>query len=161
MNKFQSILGFFLIFVLLCTSIQLAYKYYETPNYDNKEMPIKLEEPEFFLHDKPNKELLIDACLYYGIKNHGVVVAQAILETGHFRSINCLKNNNLFGLYNSRRKQYYKFNHWTESIQAYKDMIQYKMKDNEDYYVFLKRIGYAEDELYIKKVKNIKNRYEL
>ncbi len=34
-------------------------------------------------------------------------------------------------------------------------MIEYKLKDGENYYDFLKRIGYAEDPDYIAKVKRI------
>ena len=34
-------------------------------------------------------------------------------------------------------------------------MIQYRYKNDEDYYHFLDRIGYAEDSLYIQKIKSI------
>jgi flagellum-specific peptidoglycan hydrolase FlgJ len=37
-------------------------------------------------------------------------------------------------------------------------MIQYKLRENEDYYKFLTRIGYAEDPEYINKVKSIVKR---
>ena len=40
-------------------------------------------------------------------------------------------------------------------------MIQYKYKNNEDYYHFLDRIGYAEDSLYNNKLKNIIKKYGL
>lgn len=40
-------------------------------------------------------------------------------------------------------------------------MIQYRLRENEDYYKFLNRIGYAEDPEYISKVKEIVNRYKL
>ena len=40
-------------------------------------------------------------------------------------------------------------------------MIQYRLKDNENYYKFLSRIGYAEDPKYISKIKGIVNRYKL
>lgn len=124
------------------------------------ELTIKLEQPEFFLEDKPNIELVLQACEYYGIKYSDIVVSQAILETGHFRSDNCVKHNNLFGLYNSKKKQFYKFDHWTESVKAYRDMIQYRYKEG-DYCFWLEKIGYAEDPEYIKKVTNIKKRYNL
>ena len=39
-------------------------------------------------------------------------------------------------------------------------MIQYRLRENEDYYQFLTRIGYAEDPQYITKVKGIVKRYE-
>lgn len=134
-------------------------------NYNNTKMPveedipIKLEQPEFFLEDIPTKELVRDACEHYGIKHIDIVVAQSILETGMYRSEQCLKHNNLFGLYNSRRQVYFRFNHWTESVKAYRDLIQYRYTGG-DYYKWLDKIGYAEDSLYIIKVKGIVKRYE-
>lgn len=159
MTKFQSILGYCLVIIIWCTAIQLAYKYYE--NYEPNQIPIKLEQPEFFLSDTPDINQVYEACEYYEIKHPQIVVAQAILETGNFKSDKCVKDNNLFGLYNSRRKQYFKFNHWTDCIQAYRDKIQYRYKDKENYYDFLIRIGYAEDPEYVIKLKSIIKRYKL
>ena len=88
---------------------------------------IKLEQPEFFLKDKPTVELVLQACEYYNIQHPDIVVAQAILETGHFRSENCIKKNNLFGLYNSYKHEFFEFNHWSESVKAYHDLIQYRL----------------------------------
>ena len=140
MTKFQSILGYLLVIGIWCTAMQLGYKYYYTPDYEEEEVPVKLEQPEFFLADKPTKELVKEACEYFGLKHSEVVVAQSILETGHYHSENCIKHNNLFGLYNSRRGQYYKFDTWWKSVIAYRDMIQYRYKDG-DYYEWLKKIG--------------------
>lgn len=123
-------------------------------------IPVKLEQPEFFLSDKPTNKLVLEACKYYDIKHPGIVVSQAILETGHYRSDKCVNDNNLFGLYNSNKKEYYKFEHWTESVKKYKEWIQYKYK-NGDYYEFLLNLGYATDSLYIPKIKDIKKRYKL
>ena len=118
---------------------------------DNKDI-----QPDFF--NKLPQEGLMEALEYYEIKHPQIVYAQAILETGHFKSDLCLNNNNLFGLYNSKRGKYHKFDHWTESVIAYKDFIQYKYKPPEDYYKFLQRIGYAEDSNYISKLKGIVNK---
>ena len=103
------------------------------------------------------KEGLKDCLLHYNISHPEIVYAQAILETGHFTSSVCIKNNNLFGLYNSKTKEFYHFNHWSESVEAYANMIQYRYDDSEDYYNFLIRIGYAEDPNYINKLKAIEN----
>jgi flagellum-specific peptidoglycan hydrolase FlgJ len=121
-------------------------------------VPVRLEQPEFFLSNKPTKELVKEACIYFGVEYPDIIVAQSILETGHYHSDNCIKYNNLFGLYNSKRGQYYKFDAWWKSVIAYRDMIQYKLRENEDYYKFLTRIGYAEDPEYINKVKSIVKR---
>lgn len=150
------------IILLIITLILIGIAMYIeiSRNYVGKP-PVKLEQPEFFLSEHPNIKLVMEACEYYQLEEKGIVVSQAILETGHFRSNNCIKNHNLFGLYNSKLNQYYKFNHWTESVVAYRDKIQYKKRANEKYYDFLNRIGYAEDKDYISKVKNIKKRFKL
>ena len=103
------------------------------------------------------KELTIEN-LYAALKKHGIkypkiVLAQAILETGRFRSRVCNEYNNLFGLRHS--KGYYSFDHWEESVIAYKNKVQYKRRDGEGYYSFLKRIGYASAPDYINKVREI------
>ena len=115
---------------------------------------IVLEQPEFFLANTPTVELVLQACEYYDIQHADIVVSQAILETGHFRSKLCLEHNNLFGLYNSYKHEFFKFNHWTESVKAYRDLVQYRYKSG-DYYTWLVKIGYASDPRYINKVKQI------
>lgn len=112
-------------------------------------------EPVFF--QKPVKEGLKEALVFYGIQHPDIVYAQAILETGHFQSYGCLEDNNLFGLYNSRDRKYHRFDHWTDGVIAYREWIQRRYKPPEDYYKFLQRIGYAEDPNYINKLKQIVN----
>ena len=83
-----------------------------------------------------------------GIKYPKIVLAQAILETGWFKSSVCRNKNNLFGLTNPRTKTYYEFDHWTESVKAYYTKVQYKYKGG-NYLLWLRDIGYAEDKTYI------------
>lgn len=127
---------------------------YHQPKEDVIEGTIKLEQPEFFLNANPSISSLKQACEYYDIQHSNIVIAQAILETGHFRSNICKTKNNLFGLYNSSKNEYFSFNHWSESVEAYKKMIQYKYKEG-DYYHWLDSIGYAADSLYVYKLKQI------
>lgn len=115
------------------------------------------EQPKFF--SQTHKEGLEEALSYYGLENKDIVYAQAVLETGHFKSKVYLNYNNLFGLYDSRNKDYYKFNHWTESIVAYKEWIQKKYQPPNNYYAFLEEINYAEEKNYTRLLKEIvKNR---
>ena len=114
--------------------------------------------PEFMTAKNPTPELVYQCAKYYGLQHAHVVVAQSILETGHYKSNICIKHNNLFGLYDSRNKRYYRFDTWQSSVKAYKNKVQYKYQKG-DYYAFLKRIGYAEDPNYIAKVKSIEKRY--
>lgn len=86
-----------------------------------------------------------------GIKYPKIVLAQAILETGWFKSSVCRNKHNLFGLTNPRTKTYYEFNHWTESVKAYYTKVQYRYKSG-NYLLWLKKIGYAEDKGYIRAI---------
>lgn len=122
------------------------------------EVPIKLEQPEFMLYKIPNDSLVFMACKYYGLEHDSIIVTQAKLETGNYQSYQCRVNNNLFGLYNSSKGEYFKFNNWWESVEAYKNKIQYRYKGG-DYYQWLQKIGYAEDPSYVSKLKIIKRRF--
>ena len=83
------------------------------------------------------------------IKYPKIVLAQAILETGWFKSSVCRNKHNLFGLTNPRTKTYYEFNHWTESVKAYYTKVQYRYKGG-NYLLWLDKIGYAEEKTYIR-----------
>ena len=95
------------------------------------------------------KEIIRNGILYPKI-----VLAQAILETGWFRSSVCRKKHNLFGLTNPRTGKYYEFNHWTESVRAYYTKVQYKYKGG-NYLLWLDEIGYAEDPNYLVEIISI------
>ena len=137
----------------------LYYIDYQEEHRETEKVDVlRLEQPEFLLSEKPDDDLMA-VLEYYNVIHKNIVYAQAILETGHFRSKVCREYNNLFGLYNSRSKDYYKFNHWSESVVAYLNYIQYRYKPPDDYYKFLEEIGYAEDPQYITKLKNIVKRY--
>ena len=103
---------------------------------------------------KPTPELVYQCAKHYKLEHINIVVAQSILETGHYKSDKCINYNNLFGLYDSKNKKYYRFNTWQESVKAYKQKVQYKYKSG-DYYAFLKRINYAKDPKYITKLKRL------
>ena len=110
--------------------------------------------------NKTPEEGIDEALIYYNIKHPTIVKAQAILETAHFTSDLCIKNNNLFGLYDSKNKRYYSYNHWWESIEAYKKLVQRKYDNSKYYYKFLEDIKYAKDKEYINKLKEIAEELE-
>ena len=120
------------------------YTYSYTPAFENK-------TPE---------EGIDEALQYYNIEHPTIVKAQAILETGNFTSNLCIKNNNLFGLYDSKNKRYYSYKHWWESVEAYKKLIQRKYNNSKYYYIFLEDIKYAKDKAYINKLKEIAEELE-
>ena len=101
-----------------------------------------------------------------GIKHPKIVLAQAILETGWFRSPFCRNRHNLFGLTNPKTGKYYEFNHWMESLRAYYTKVQYRYSQKNrinssdvDYLKWLRAIGYAEDPRYIQAVVQVMKQY--
>ena len=81
-----------------------------------------------------------------------IVLAQARLESGNFKSDFYKRTNNLFGL--KKGKKYASYKKWRDSIKDYKLRISSRYTKGS-YYAFLQRIGYAKDKEYINKVKQI------
>ena len=75
-----------------------------------------------------NLESLKDVLGEVGLSNKLFVLAQAVLETGNFSSHVCKEYNNLFGLYDSKSRDYYRFASWEDSVVGYKRMIQYRYR---------------------------------
>lgn len=122
----------------------------ETKKAKEEVVNVKWRQTHFIL----NEENLYSELVAQGVDFPEIVQAQAILETGNYKSKACKVYNNLFGL----RKpdgSYYKFNSWQESIKAYKDWVQDKYTPPNDYYDFLDSIGYAEDESYTDKLRDM------
>ena len=99
-----------------------------------------------------NDANLMKELIRQGVKHPEIVLAQAQLETGFYRSAVCKQYNNLFGL--RHKNGYYKFNNWQESVTAYRDYVQYKYKEG-DYLAFLTQIGYAVEPNYTLYVKSL------
>ena len=83
-----------------------------------------------------------------------IVAAQALLETGNFKSCACINGNNLFGL-RKKDSTYMSFEHWTDCVAAYKKYIQKWKQPPNDYYKYLDDLGYAEDTSYTTKLKQM------
>lgn len=99
-----------------------------------------------------NDETLYRELKELNVRHPKIVLAQAKLETGNYTSYLCRVKHNIFGI---KGKQGYKsFNSYKECILYYKDKIQSRYIGG-DYYVFLKKIGYARDPAYIQKLKKI------
>lgn len=98
------------------------------------------------------REQVLHEIKRHGIPRPNIVLAQARLETGNFRSDRCRRDHNLFGMKRGRR--YAKYGHWRESVKDYKQRISSRYKGG-DYYAFLRRIGYASGPNYNKKVRHI------
>lgn len=87
-----------------------------------------------------------------GLPHPGIVLAQARLETGNFKSTRCRRDHNLFGI--KHNGKYTKYRTWQESVVDYKKCISSRYKGG-DYYQFLRRIGYASDKAYTNKLNHI------
>jgi len=98
------------------------------------------------------------------VKHPEIVLAQSIEETGWYKCKNCsMSKNNIFGLWNHKKQEYYRYDTWQLSIGGYKRGIQYKYDASKykDYYEFLKKIGYASNPNYISNIKKIIKKLKL
>ncbi len=120
---------------------------------DEDSISIKWKQNHFIL----NKENLYHELIAQDVDFPEIVLAQAVLETGHFKSYSCVQRNNLFGLKN-RNGSYMTFEHWTLAVAAYKKYIQKYKSPPADYYKYLNDLGYAGDPSYTAKLKEIVNK---
>ena len=167
--KFKDITHIFLAFsiiVYVCVNIFTTISHIKKIAYlEDKLDSLTINNNYSYSHittfeNKTPEEGIDEALQYYNIEHPTIVKAQAILETARFTSDLCIKNNNLFGLYDSKNKRYYSYNHWWESIEAYKKLIQRKYDNSKYYYMFLEDIKYAKDKEYINKLKEIAEELE-
>lgn len=120
---------------------------------------------DIYFSDKELKHYLRQV----NIKFPEIVYAQILLETGNFQSDVFKKYNNLFGMKVSFIRPttalYYEngyavYRNWRESVLDYALYQAYyhdSIKSSEDYYNILK--NYAEDSLYIKKIKFLSSQW--
>lgn len=86
------------------------------------------------------------------IPHANIVLAQAKLESGNFKSKLVHTHQNIFGL--KKGNQYRKYSHWTECVKDYKKCISDRYNGGS-YYAFLDRIGYSSHPDYIKLLKGM------
>lgn len=146
---------FILLFCFTFMSFHVEEQKQEQTNIE------KVCDTSFLTSNELNDSILYLALVHYEVKYPKVVLAQAKLESGNYTSNHCVYGNNFLGLYNSKKRKYFKFDHWTDCIEGYKSMIEYKLRDGEDYYQFLKRIGYASNPNYVKQVKQIESNLKI
>ena len=86
------------------------------------------------------------------IPHPAVVLAQARLETGNFKSDYYRRTRNLFGI--KKGGKYAIYRNWRDGVMDYKRLVSSRY-DGGSYYSFLRRINYASDPNYIGKLKEI------
>ena len=99
-----------------------------------------------------NETNLKEELTKHNIPHANIVLAQAKLESGNFKSDLVRSHQNIFGL--KKGNQYRRYSHWTECVKDYKKCISSRY-DGGDYYTFLDRIGYASHPNYTELLKNI------
>lgn len=159
-NGFYAMLGMIVGVIITLSVFNSSYSgHTETQKdtivvHDTVYQPKRVDKVSFKLEPyKPlSKAIVKKEIIKQGLSHPSIVLAQSQLETGNYTSNVCKKYNNLFGL--RKGGKYRKYNHWTESVTAYKELIQSKYKGG-NYYSFLQNLGYAEDEAYISKLKEM------
>ncbi len=108
-----------------------------------------------------NRNLFIDSVFNYicesKILHAEIVIKQAVLETGWFKSKFLMKKNNIFAF---RKKEYLSFKSWKDCVDYYKTWQKKHYKNpQENYYQFLVRIKYATPEypVHLKKINCVKS----
>jgi hypothetical protein len=135
---------------------------------------IKMVKFRAYLNEYPEPEMTHENFYLYlihaGIKHPDIVFCQAILESGYFNSYLYKTCNNPFGMGNPKirpttsigsYKGFAVYSHWTKAIDDMKLWQDSKLHLNqEDYFTFLKVSNYAEDHLYVSKLRKIKSKME-
>lgn len=150
-----TILAIIVVAIVLNNKIDSAVRDFHQQQQDEADM-LKLASEVFV----DPKEDLMDALKFYNIMYPEIVYSQAVLETGHFESKVFREYNNLFGLYNSAKGDYCHYDHWVESVVAYKRFIENKYTTEKAYMNFLKTLPYSTADNYIDVLKKIEaNRF--
>lgn len=127
--------------------------------YSEMEKMIIIKEADPF-----SKESLVEMFSGLNVKYPHIVLAQSIVETGHWKSTIFLENHNLFGMKEARRRittaggtnrnhAYYR--HWRESVYDYAFyQCRYlsKISSEEEYFQYLSA-SYAEAPDYVNVLK--------
>lgn len=134
---------------------------------------VKIEQQKINIRIKEieNKDFKIELLFEYmqliDSSFNDVVIRQFILETGWFKSYSFTEYNNIAGMKLAKVRNttavgealgHAKYNHWTCSVQDYilwRNYYTDKGYNTEDYYAFLKEIGYATYKYYNSRLKSI------
>lgn len=103
-----------------------------------------------FLTNAQTIEQVRKELIRQNVPHHNIVLAQARLETGNFKSRGCRIHHNLFGI--KHNGKYARYKTWQDSIKDYKERISSRYKGG-NYLLFLKKIKYAKDPKYVHKLK--------
>ena len=135
--------------------------------YEEKVIIINEIEKEAFSQDA-----LVEELKRLNIRFPHIVLAQSMLETGHFESNVFRANNNLFGMKQARQRcttargtnlNHAYYDNWKESVMDYalfQSAYLRDLKTEAQYFSYLDR-NYAEAQNYDQAVKNMIDKYDL
>lgn len=116
--------------------------------------------------DTFSKEALVKELKRLNLRFPEIILAQSILETGHFSSRIFIENNNLFGMKQARARSttaagtqlgHAFYDHWKQSVMDYalfQNAYMNKLRKEKTYLKYLDK-NYAEAENYDKKLLQI------
>lgn len=119
-----------------------------------------------------NKPAFVAYMKDLNIKFPHIVYAQAVVETGRFKSNIFLENNNLFGMKRARircnlargtQRGHAYYEHWSESVidyALYQNAYLYNIDTEEQYFAYLSK-HYAEDPNYVSKLKKCISEHDI
>ena len=122
--------------------------------------------------DTFSQEALVKELKRLNVRFPEIILAQSILETGHFSSRIFIENNNLFGMKQARARSttaagtqlgHAFYDHWKQSVMDYalfQNAYMNKLRKEKTYLKYLDK-NYAEAENYDKKLLQIIEREKL
>jgi uncharacterized FlgJ-related protein len=168
--RYVSALQYFIKFVVLFSLLSASLAYYMGHNagYTKGTKSLTDAEKAFIIkeEDKFSEEKLKNYLVELNVKFPHIVHAQAVIESGHFKSQIFKNNHNLFGMKQARSRAttnsgselghavYY---HWRESVldyALYQCAFLSKIHTEESYYQYLKE-NYAESPTYASQVEHV------
>jgi hypothetical protein len=150
-----------IILVFICGTFYGKHKKIESlTDYEKEMLVINVTENDGFSESE-----FVNVLKMHEIRFPHIVLAQAKLETGNFKSPIFIENHNLFGMKEALSRYttsegtesnhaYYRT--WRESVYdygIYQDKYLKNVKSDDEYYAMLK--SYAEASDYVEKLKNM------
>ena len=135
--------------------------------FTEAEQSIVINEVDTF-----SRERLVEMLKDLNVKYPHIIMAQSIIETGHWSSDIFIENHNLFGMKQARRRittaegtsrNHAYYNHWRESVYDYAFyQCRYlsKIDSEEGYYTYLGS-SYAEAPNYVNIIKGVVKKEKL
>jgi uncharacterized FlgJ-related protein len=139
----------------------------EVQNLSQEDKLIVIREYNEFSEEK-----LIEKITELNFRYPHIILAQAKLESGHFKSTIFLENNNMFGMKEAKlranlakgtNRNHAYYDTWQESVidyALYYSSYLRSIKTEGEYFEYLKQ-NYAEDKTYVQRLKQIINKQDL